>query len=69
MEVTPKTPEASAMADRNAKESVEVLRWQERVCEGFLSRPHIEELRATIQAHLERQFRRPGSGRWHPPFL
>ena len=56
---TPRTAAVAAGVERQRAEADAVIHWEERVCHGFLTLPLIEELRATIQAHLERQFRRP----------
>lgn len=56
---SPRTPAVAAAVDRRRAEADAVIRWEESVCLGFLTLPLIEEVRATIQAHLERQFRRP----------
>ena len=58
LERTPRTPEVARELKRQAEEGERVLRWAERVCEGFLSLPALEALHATVHAHLERQFSR-----------
>ena len=63
LEKTPRTAEVTAQLARHSEESSQVVRWEERLCHGFLTLPLIEELRATIHAHLERQFRRPETRR------
>lgn len=63
LEKTPRTAEVTARLARYSEESSQVVRWEERVCHGFLTLPLIEELRASIHAHLERQFRRPETRR------
>ena len=59
LEKTPRTPEVVREVERLRAEGERVIRWEESACDGFLTLPFLEELRATIRAHLERQFRRP----------
>ena len=44
---------------RKREEADRVIRWKEKVCEGFLTHPVIEEIHTLALAHLERQFPRP----------
>lgn len=59
LEKTPRTPEVARAVERLRAEGERVIRWEEGICSGFLTLPILEDLRATIRAHLERQFRRP----------